>query len=319
MSEVVDSIESYALSQKGKSKTLFSKVGLLGTGPVGQSIARMVSQRGMEIIFIESNEKKVSAVIKEIENELDRMISRWGMTNGEKTAILNRIKGTKDWSALNDCEIVIEALESHQTRDEGVTQRKQAFKSIEKNVHHTTIIATNSSSLMATELISELDYPERGISLHFLSPVAEVPVIEVVRGIHTSDEIYENILVFARLLDKEVVPVLDFAGKISTRLIIPLINEACEILLEGVGTMEDIDKIMRVGYHMQLGPFEMADKIGLDNIMRWMENLYDEFGFQKYKASPLIKKLVRANRLGRKNRKGFYEYDIEGRIIPGKK
>ncbi len=315
MAEIAESIEGFSLSKKGHAKSLFSKIGLVGNGLVGQSIARMISMRGMEIVFIEENEKKINSVLKEIDNELNLMIGRWGMTTGEKTAILNRIKGSTEWDSLSNCDLVIEALESYPTREAGVSARKKVFHNIEKNVGTTTIIATNATSLMATELISELNHPERGISFHFLTPNGEAPLVEVVRAIHTSDEVFENVKIFAKLLGKEVIPVLDFAGKISTRLIIPLINEACEILMEGVGKMTDIDKIMKVGYQMQYGPFEMADKIGLDRLLRWMENLYEEFGDQKYKVSPLIKKLVRANCLGRKEGKGFYLYDNDGAII----
>jgi 3-hydroxybutyryl-CoA dehydrogenase len=315
MAEIVESIEGYSLSKRGHTKALFSKVGLIGPGPVGQTIARMISQRGMDVVFIEANEKKANAFIKEIGNELEKMIGQWGMTSGEKTAIVNRIKGSADWKDLKDCDMVIEALDSHSSRAVGVEHRKQIFKEIEKHISYKAIIATNSTSLMTTELMSELDHPERGISFHFLVPSADAPVVEVVRGIYTSDEVYDNVMIFARLIGKEVIPVFDFAGKISTRMIIPLINEACEAAMEGVGKKEDIDKIMRLGYDMKLGPFEMADRIGLDNIVRWMENLYDEFGDLKYKPSPMIKKLVRANYLGVKTGKGFYDYTQDGKTI----
>ncbi len=315
MSENVESIEKYALSQKELPKTQFSKVGLIGAGPVGQGIARMVSKRGMDVVFIEKSDNAIKNVMVEIEKVLSRMIDRWGMTKAEKNAIINRINGSKDWNELKGCEIVIEATETRQSRVEGVEDRKKLFAEIEKHVGSDTIIATNSTTLMVTELISGLKNPERGISVHFLSPAVEAPLVEVVRGLHTADEVYENVVKFAKLLGKEVIPVLDFCGKLSTRMIIPLINEACEILMEGVGEMQDIDKIMRVGFHMQYGPFEMADMIGLDNLLRWMDNLYEEFGDLKYKASPTIKKLVRANCLGRRNHNGFYSYDKEGKKI----
>ncbi len=315
MAEIVESIEGFSLSKKGATKSQFSKVGLIGPGIMGQKITRIMSQRGLEVVFIETNDKKAASFIKNIEKELGGMIGRWGMTGSEKTAILNRIKGSSDWADLSECDIIIEVLESHISRNVGLENRKKIFKEIEKHISPNTIIATNSTSLMTTELMSELEHPERGISFHFLTPTPDAPVVEVVRGIYTADEVYDNILVFAKLLGKEVIPVLDFAGKISTRMIIPLINEACEIFMEGVGRMEDIDKIMRIGYNMQLGPFEMADKIGLDSLLRWMENLYEEFGDHKYKPSPLIKKLVRANCLGTKNNKGFYDYTTDTKVL----
>lgn len=315
MAEIVESIEQFALSRKTTPKTQFSRIGVIGLGQMGLDITRILACKGMEVVFIEQNEKKISSFIKAIENDLTKTIDRWGMTNSEKTAIMNRIKGTAAWEELKFCDMVMEAMDPLSSRKLDVERRKEIYKEIERNTSHKTIIATNATALTATELISDLDHPERGISFHFLSPVAEVPIVEVVRGIYTSDEVYESVIKFAKLIGKEVVPALDLAGKISTRLIIPLINEACEILMEGASSQKDIDKTMKIGYQMSYGPFEMADIIGLDNLMFWMDNLYDEFGLLKYKASPLIKKLVRANCLGKKTNKGFYEYDKEGRII----
>jgi 3-hydroxybutyryl-CoA dehydrogenase len=139
--------------------------------------------------------------------------------------------------------------------------------------------------------------------------------VEVVKGLYTSQIAYDNTVKFAHLIGKRVVPVKESPGIISTRLFVPLINEACEILMEGVGTLEDIDLTMKVGFGLPLGPFEMADKIGLDKILRWCENLYDEFGDLKYKSSPLLKKLVRANQWGRRTGRGFYEYNKDGMKI----
>ena len=140
-------------------------------------------------------------------------------------------------------------------------------------------------------------------------------MVEIARGLHTSDETYERVFKFARLFGKQVIPVNESPGVISTRLIAPLINEACEILLEGVGSMPNIDLTMKLGFGFPLGPFEMADKIGIDTVVRWLDNMYREFGDLKYKASPLLKKMMRANHLGRETRIGFYKYDEEGRKI----
>lgn len=186
------------------------------------------------------------------------------------------------------------------------------LKSIENNVGRNTIIASNSSTQVITELTANLEHKDRCVSFHFLTPEADARVVEVVKGLYTSQETYDNTVKFAHLIGKKVVPVKESPGIISTRLFVPLINEACEILMEGVGSMEDIDLTMKVGFGLPLGPFEMADKIGLDKILRWCENLYDEYGDLKYKASPLLKKLVRANQWGRRTGKGFYEYNKDG-------
>jgi 3-hydroxybutyryl-CoA dehydrogenase len=311
MADNTEKLEDYGLSKDSRPKTLFSKVGIVGAGSVGQNIARMVSSRGLDVIFLELSQQKIDKAFLEIAKELDRMIQRWGMTNSEKLGILSRIKGTTDYSDFKGCDIVIEAVKSS-TREHSHVIRAGILKKIEQHVDQNTIIATNSSTQVITELTADLEYKERCVSFHFLTPEADARVVEIVKGLYTSQDAYDNTMKFANLIGKKVIPVKESPGIISTRLIVPFINEACEILMEGVGTMEDIDLTMRVGFGLPLGPFEMADKIGLDKILRWCENLYDEFGDLKYKSSPLLKKLVRANHWGRRTGRGFYEYNKDG-------
>src|SRR5664280_1545018 len=293
MAESIERLEDYGLSKDNKPKTLFSRVGIVGAGSVGQNIARMVSSRGLDVIFLDLSQEKIDMAFVDLAKELDRMIERWGMTNSEKLGILSRIKGTTDYADFKGCDIVIEAIKSS-TREHSHNVRAEILKIIEQNVDRDTIIATNSSTQVITEL------------------TADARIVEIVKGLYTSQKAYENTIKFANLIGKKVVPVKESPGIISTRLIVPFINEACEILMEGVGTMEDIDLTMKVGFGLPLGPFEMADKIGLDKILRWCENLYDEFGDLKYKSSPLLKKLVRANQWGRRTGRGFYEYNRDG-------
>ncbi len=314
MAENTERLEDYGLSQDTKPRTLFSRVGIVGAGSVGQNIARMVSSKGLDVIFLELSQQKIDQAYLELAKELDRMIERWGMTNSEKLGILSRIKGTKDYADLMGCDIVIEAIKSS-TREHSHDVRTEILKNIERHVGKDTIIATNSSTQVITELTADLEYKDRCVSFHFLTPEADARVVEIVKGLYTSQIAYDNTIKFAHLIGKMVVPVKESPGIISTRLFVPLINEACEILMEGVGSMEDIDLTMRVGFGLPLGPFEMADKIGLDKILRWCENLYDEFGDLKYKASPLLKKLVRANQWGRRTGRGFYEYNKDGMKI----
>jgi 3-hydroxybutyryl-CoA dehydrogenase len=311
MSESVEKLEDYGLAKDTKPKTLFSLVGIVGAGSVGQNIARMVSSKGLDVIFLDLSQEKIDQAYEELTKELNRMIERWGMTNSEKLAIISRIKGTTDYSRFRGCDIVIEAVKSS-NREESHDLRMKILKKIEENVDRNTIIATNSSTQVITELTADLTYKDRCVSLHFLTPEADARVVEIVKGLYTSQTAYENTIKFANLIGKKVIPVKESPGIISTRLVVPLINEACEILMEGVGSMEDIDLTMRVGFGLPLGPFEMADKIGLDKILRWCENLYDEFGDLKYKSSPLLKKLVRANQWGRRTGRGFYEYNKDG-------
>jgi 3-hydroxybutyryl-CoA dehydrogenase len=314
MSENTERLEDYGLSKDTRPKTLFSKVGIVGAGSVGQNIARMVSSKGLDVIFLEVNQAKIEQAYAELAKELDRMIERWGMTNSEKLGILSRIKGTTEYRNFKDCDIVIEAVKSS-TREHSHNIRSEILKNIERHVSLHTIIATNSSTQVITELTADLEHKDRCVSFHFLTPEADARVVEVVKGLYTSQEAYENTIKFANLIGKKVIPAKESPGIISTRLFVPFINEACDILMEGVGSMEDIDLTMKVGFGLPLGPFEMADKIGLDKILRWCENLYDEFGDLKYKSSPLLKKLVRANQLGRRTGRGFYEYNKDGMKI----
>jgi 3-hydroxybutyryl-CoA dehydrogenase len=310
----IERLEDYGLSKVHKTKTLFSRVGIVGAGSVGQNIARMVSSRGLDVIILDLSQQKIDQAFVDLAKELDRMIERWGMTNSEKLGILSRIKGTTNYEDFRGCDIVIEAIKSS-SREHSHVVRAEILKTIESNVDRSTIIATNSSTQVITELTADLTNKDRCVSFHFLTPEADARIVEIVKGLYTSQEAYENTMKFANLIGKKVVPVKESPGIISTRLIVPFINEACEILMEGVGSMEDIDLTMKVGFGLPLGPFEMADKIGLDKILRWCENLYDEFGDLKYKSSPLLKKLVRANQWGRRTGRGFYEYNKDGAKI----
>lgn len=313
MSEItIEPIEEYGLSTKDRPRQLFSKVGIVGCGSVGQSIALMISQKDIEIIFIELNEENIQHAKEEISAELDNMIEHWGMTPSDKRAIMSRIKGYTDFTKLADCDLVIEAIRS-KTRERRVSSRKEVFRNIEKVVSEDCIIATNSTTIVITELSAELEFNERCVSLHFLTNMPNSKMVEVVRGLYTSDQVYERILKFINMIDKEPIPVCESPGLISIRVFVAQLNEACEVLMEQVGTIENIDKTMRTGLGQVLGPFEMADKIGLDKVSRWMENLYNEFGDKKYIASPVIKRLVRANNLGRVTGKGFYIYGENGK------
>lgn len=319
MSYSVEPIEGYAIKRKEqplvkKNMYEFTKVGIVGCGILGQEISRMVSSYGIEVTFIEISEEKIHQAMTSISNDLESMIEKWGMTHSEKRAIMSRIKGTMNYEDLEGSDIVIESVKS-KSRESSVELRKRIFREIEKYIDTETIIATNSTTLVITEMSSELEFPQRCVSLHFLSPADKIPIVEIARGLNTSDETYEKVCQFAKLFGKKVVPVIESPGIISTRLIAPLINEACEILMEGIGKMEDIDDTMKMGFGFPLGPFESADKIGLDTIVRWLDNLYNEFGDLKYKASPLLKKMVRANHIGRETFRGFYNYDEEGKRI----
>ncbi len=312
MSEILtEAIENYALSKEARPKMKFSQVGIVGCGSTGQRIALMIASRGIEIVFLELSQSLIDEAFGEMEEQLDEKINHWGLTANEKKLILSRIKGTLEYSDLAECDIVIEAILS-KTREFSKDIRQAVFKNIEEHVKPDAIIATNSISSVITELSAELEYPERCVSLHFSTTAPDAQIVEIVRGLYTNDEVCKNVRKFAKLINKVPVPVEESPGLISVRLGVSLISEACELLMEGVGTKENIDFVMKKGLGMSLGPFEMADKIGLERVVRWMDNLYNEFGDKKYKPSPIIKKLVRAKHYGRKTCQGFYKYDELG-------
>jgi len=313
---VVEPIEKYALSNKKREKTLFSKIGVVGCGKEGHSIARIASWHGMEVVFIELSLEKIESAIQGISKELDQRIENWGLTVSEKRAIMSRIRGSLDYKDLAGCDFVIEAIRSDEkTGRRSIDQRKEVFKAIEAVVDRDAIIATNATTIVISELASELVYRDRCVSLHFFVTSSEAKIIEVVKGLYTTDDVYNKVCTFVKLINRDVIPVEESAGLISVRLYVTLLNEACQALMEGVAKMEDIDKTMVIGLGMRFGPFHMADIIGLNKVMKWMDNLFEEFGDSKYKAAPIIKRMVRAKRLGVQTGEGFYRYDSEGRRL----
>jgi 3-hydroxybutyryl-CoA dehydrogenase len=311
---MAESLEDYSISKTIKQKsTVLKKIGIVGCGSMGQDIAMLASSNGIDVAFVDISEERVEEIYIEMGAKLDRIISRWGLTKGEKRAILSRIKGSADYSILKGCSIVIESVITNNMKD--IVEAKQdVFRNIEKVVSRDAIIATNSSTIVISELATALKYRDRAMAIHFLSPALTIKIIEVARCLSTSDTAYNLVLKFARMIDRDVIEVGESPGSISTRLIVSLINESCQVLMEGLSNVDNIDETMRLGYGLQLGPFEMADKIGLDKLVIWMDNLYKEFGERKYKTSPVIKKLVRAGHLGRKTGIGFYNYK-DGKII----
>src|SRR5450759_3196019 len=203
MTENIERLEDYGLSKDNKPKTLFSRVGIVGAGSVGQNIARMVSSRGLDVIFLDLNQEKISQAFIDLAKELDRMIERWGMTNSEKLGILSRITGTTDYADLKGCDIVIEAIKSS-SREHSHIVRADILKTIESHVDRETIIATNSSTQVITELTADLIYKDRCVSFHFLTPEADARIVEIVKGLYTSQIAYDNTIKFANLIGKQL-------------------------------------------------------------------------------------------------------------------
>lgn len=311
-----ESLETYALSQNASKATLFSKIGIVGCGKEGRNIARMGAFNGLEVRIVELSQSKIDNAIDAIGKQLDTRIESWGLTCSEKKTIMGRISGSTSYEVLEDCDFVIEAvLREQYTPKESIVLRKSIFEKIESVVKDDCIIATNATTVIVSELSSNLKIKDRCVSLHFFINSPDARVVEVVRGLWTSDSVYEKVVGFMNLIRREVIPVHESVGLVGVRMMVTLMNEACDIFMEGVASIEDIDKVMQIGYGTRYGIFQLGDIIGLDKIERWGENLFNEFGKLQYKPSPIIKRLVRAGQLGLGNNRGFYSYDDNGKII----
>jgi 3-hydroxybutyryl-CoA dehydrogenase len=306
-------LEDFALRRKSRKKGTIKKVGIIGCGSMGQDIARTVSQYGMDVVFIDVSDERIKQIYLELESSLDEIINRWGLTKSDKRAILSRIQGSTNYEDLKECDIVIETI-NFVRPGTSIEIRKRIFRDVEKVVSKETIITSNTSTLSISDLSSTLEHPERAVGLHFIVPASSVDIVEVIKGVRTSQASLDHVIKFARMIGKRIVTTNESPGNISTRMIVSLINEACEVLMEGVAPATCIDVTMKRGFGLQFGPFELADRIGLDKLIKWMENLHTEFGDQKYKPNPIIKRLYRANMLGRKTEAGFYKYK-DGKIV----
>jgi len=308
---IIERVEDFALSKSDRPKAEFEKVGIVGCGSTGQKLAVMIAKRGIDVVFIEISDSKIKEAFKEMKEDLEYELNHWGVTQGEMKAVLGRIQGSLNSKDLAECDLVIESILS-KTRETALDIRKELFKTIEKNVSKDTIIATNSTTVAITELASVLEHKDRCISMHVSLTSPHAKLVEVVSSLYTTDSVCKNVQKFAVLLGKDFVKVAESSGLITVRLFAPLINEACDILMESVAKMETIDFASKKSLSLPLGPFEMADKIGIDRVIRWLENMYEEFGDLRYKPSPILKRLVRAQHTGRKAQQGFYIYDDLG-------
>jgi 3-hydroxybutyryl-CoA dehydrogenase len=311
MSEtIIEPIEPFGLFSKDKKKSLFSKIGVVGAGQDGRNIIRLTSSAGLEVVFIESNQERIDFAFERINEGLDSRIENWGLTPGEKRAILGRIKGSTDYADLKDCDFVIECIRfNNETGERDTHLRKEAFKKIETVVSQDAIIATNATTVIISELASELTHRERCVSLHFPIAHTDAKLLEVVKGIYTSEEVYNKVVLFTKLIKYDLIKVHENNGLVSLRLMVVLLNEACQMLMENVAAMEDIDRLSVVVYGMRLGIFQMADIIGIEKLVCLMEDMFNEYGDKKYKPSPVLWRLYRTQQLGVRTGKGFYIYE----------
>ena len=315
MAEIIEAIEEYGLSSKHKKRSLFSKIGVVGCGRDGRHIVSLTALSGMEVVFIEVSNDRIQEALKDIENGLDTKIENWGLTQGEKRATMGRIKGSLNYSDLKGCDFVIECIRYEANGERSTELRKEVFRNLELVLAPDAIIATNATTVIISELAADLNHKERCISLHFPITHTEAKLLEVVRGTFTSQEAIDKIFLFANMIKYIPIPVHESSGLVSFRLLIIMLNEACEIWMENVAPLEDIDKEFTIIYGQRFGVFQLADIIGIEKLVMMMEDMFHEYGDKKYKASPVLWRLYRSKQLGKSTGRGFYIYDESGKQI----
>jgi len=281
----------------------FNIVGVVGAGQMGQGIAQSVATGGFHVVLYDLDHQALQEAQEQITNGLNRAVKKGKLTKWVREKTLKNIKTTSKFEDLGYCSLVIEAV------PEKEEMKLEVFESLEEICPDTTVFASNTSSLPITRLAACTDRPEQFIGLHFMNPVPLMDLVEVVRGWHTSEETFNRIQQFIKKLGKTMIVSKDYPGFIVNRVLMPMINEAVFALSEGIGTPEDIDQAMKLGGGHPMGPFELADMIGLDVCLDVMEIMHSEFGESKYRPAPLLRKYVEADMLGRKTGKGFYRYD----------
>jgi 3-hydroxybutyryl-CoA dehydrogenase len=284
-------------------------VGIIGGGLMGQGIAQTIANAGLDVLLVEKDEEKIQQAQIDLSLSMEREIARWAMTRSEMKAVLARIKWTSERSEIPECDLLIEAV------DENYDLKKKVFKELDQIAKPETIFISNTSTLSLTKIAEVTNRKDKIIGMHFLNPVPKVPLVELVRALETSDKTVEIIKKFASRIGKTAVQVYEYPGFVTTRAIVPLLNEAMHILLEDVATAKDIDTAMKLGYNFNMGPLEMADSMGLDEVLAWMETLWTTLGEPRYRPCPILRKLVRERKLGKKTGEGFYKYDEDGKII----
>ncbi|ABE36246.1 3-hydroxyacyl-CoA dehydrogenase [Paraburkholderia xenovorans LB400] len=269
---------------------------------MGNGIAQVCAIAGLPVSMIDVSETAIERGLRAIDTSLDALVRKERLSEVEKQAALARVSGTVDYDALAGADLVIEAA------TENLPLKLRILRQIDGIISGSGVVSTNTSSISITQLAAVLDRPERFVGLHFFNPVPVMPLVEVIRGLQTSDETHAFAIGFAEVIGKTPVTVRNHPGFTVNRILVPMINEAIFVLQERLATADDIDLGMRLGCNHPIGPLALADLIGLDTLLAVMEVLHDGFRDSKYRPAPLLKEMVDAGRLGRKSGHGFYSY-----------